>query len=81
MGDRTMNYFDYNESRARIRADRKHGFDAVTLPGNDSIEVDEQSSVTIDEIREHLRKMRASKPRGPGPRHETTDNPHRHRDE
>ena len=81
MGDRTMNYYDYNESRARNRVNRKRRLEALPLPGDDSIEVDEQPAVSLDEIRQHIRNIKESVPGTPARHHTISDGPHRHRDE
>lgn len=53
-----MDYFDYNLSRAGLE-DKKPEFEALEFTGDEVIEVDEDHSVTVDDVRRYIQSLHA----------------------
>ena len=52
-----MDYFDYNISRAGL-AEKKPEFETLEFTGDEVIEVDEDHSVTVDDVRRYIQSLR-----------------------
>ena len=52
-----MNYFDYNLTRSKLPATGDSPFEVLTFDDNVSIEVDEDHTVTVDDIRAYIREL------------------------
>ena len=53
-----MDYFDYNLSRAGLE-EPKSKFEALEFTGDEVIEVDEDHSVTVDDVRRYIQELHA----------------------
>ncbi len=55
-----MDYFDYNLSRAGLE-EKKPEFETLEFTGDEVIEVDEDHSVTVDDVRRYIQSLHAEK--------------------
>ena len=53
-----MDYFDYNLSRAGLE-EKKSRFEVLEFTGDEVIEVDEDHSVTVDDVRRYIQELHA----------------------
>ena len=53
-----MDYFDYNLSRAGLE-EKKPDIEMLEFTGDEVIEVDEDHSVTVDDVRRYIQSLRA----------------------
>ena len=55
-----MDYFSYNETRSGSPGDEETQYEVLTFNGDETIEVDEDHTVTVDDVRKYLRSMHES---------------------
>ena len=55
-----MNYFNYNETVTNDDVNEDSGSEVLTFTGLETIEVDEDRTVTVDDIRRFIRDMHDS---------------------
>ena len=53
-----MDYFNYNLSRAGLR-EKKPEFETLEFTGDEVIEVDEDHTVTVDDVRRYIQTLHA----------------------
>lgn len=53
-----MDYFDYNLSRAGLE-EKKPDIEMLEFTGDEVIEVDEDHSVTVDDVRRYIQSLHA----------------------
>ena len=52
-----MNYFDYNSARLHDTAPEQGEFEVLTFTGDETIEVSEDHTLTVDDIRNFIRSL------------------------
>ena len=56
-----MNYFDYNSTRLQDTTPEQTEFETLTFTGDETIEVSEDHTLTVDDIRNFIRSLDAQR--------------------
>ena len=54
-----MNYFDYNQASLSTSGKSEPEYETLTFTGDETIDVTEDHSMTVDDVREFIRSMNA----------------------
>jgi len=54
-----MNYFDYNQASLGVTAKQEPEYETLTFTGDETIDVTEDHTMTVDDVREFIRSMNA----------------------